>query len=103
MATGVHEALANMLVENEDLEKMEAMKTLTRWITEKKYLRDLVGFVLYHIYSICCRILTCHNLVGIICYFIKTFSPSKYGVVLDTLSKCVSIVDDFYCLYSTAF
>ncbi|KAI8581977.1 hypothetical protein K450DRAFT_230196 [Umbelopsis ramanniana AG] len=41
MATGVHEALANMLVENEQLEKMEAMKTLTRWITEKKYLRDL--------------------------------------------------------------
>ena len=43
MATGVHEALANMLVENEHLEKMEAMKKLATWITEKKYLRDLVS------------------------------------------------------------
>lgn len=42
MATGVHEVLAEMLVEFEHIDKVEAMKTLTKWITEKKYLRDLV-------------------------------------------------------------
>jgi hypothetical protein len=44
MATGVHEALADMLVECEQLEKIEALKTLTKWISEKKYLRDLVRY-----------------------------------------------------------
>jgi hypothetical protein len=65
MATGVHEALVNMLVENEHLEKMEAMKKLATWITEKKYLRDLVSFVLYHIHAIRCRILTRYIIVGL--------------------------------------
>lgn len=64
MATGVHEALVNMLVENEHLEKMEAMKKLATWITEKKYLRDLVSFVLYYIYAVRCRLLTCHIISG---------------------------------------
>lgn len=41
MATGVHEALAEMLVEYGNMEKMEAIRTLTTWITEKRYLRDL--------------------------------------------------------------
>jgi sulfite reductase alpha subunit-like flavoprotein len=43
MATGVHDALADMLVEYGNMEKIEALKTLTSWITEKKYLRDLVS------------------------------------------------------------
>jgi methionine synthase reductase len=44
MATGVHEALADMLMEYEKMEKMEAIRTLTTWITEKRYLRDLVRY-----------------------------------------------------------
>lgn len=46
MATGVHEALAEMLVEYGNMEKMEAIRTLTTWITEKRYLRDLVRYLL---------------------------------------------------------
>jgi methionine synthase reductase len=47
MAKGVQDALVDMLVERQkDLDAVEANKLLMKWIAEKKYLRDLVSFLL---------------------------------------------------------
>ncbi|CEP19558.1 hypothetical protein [Parasitella parasitica] len=41
MAKGVQDALAEMLVEHQKIDLLEANKTLVGWISSKKYLRDL--------------------------------------------------------------
>ncbi|KAI7904365.1 uncharacterized protein BX663DRAFT_550745 [Cokeromyces recurvatus] len=41
MAKGVQDALAEMLVEHQKIDLVEANKILVNWISEKKYLRDL--------------------------------------------------------------
>ncbi|KAL9546228.1 hypothetical protein MBANPS3_006765 [Mucor bainieri] len=41
MAKGVQDALAEMLVEHQKMDLLEANKTLVDWISSKKYLRDL--------------------------------------------------------------
>lgn len=46
MAKGVQDALADMLVEHQKVDVLEANKILVSWITSKKYLRDLVSFSL---------------------------------------------------------
>lgn len=43
MAKGVQDALAEMLVEHQKIDLLEANKTLVGWISSKKYLRDLVS------------------------------------------------------------
>ncbi|OAC99016.1 hypothetical protein MUCCIDRAFT_149090 [Mucor lusitanicus CBS 277.49] len=43
MAKGVQDALAEMLVEHQKIDLLEANKTLVSWISSKKYLRDLVS------------------------------------------------------------
>ncbi len=43
MAKGVQDALAEMLVENQKIDLLEANKTLMSWVATKKYLRDLVS------------------------------------------------------------
>ncbi|KAI9004294.1 hypothetical protein CLU79DRAFT_782915 [Phycomyces nitens] len=43
MAKGVHDVLADMLCEKQGLDKLEANKLLIQWMSEQKYLRDLVS------------------------------------------------------------
>ncbi|PKK72650.1 hypothetical protein RhiirC2_679852 [Rhizophagus irregularis] len=41
MAKGVNDALADILVEHGKIQKSDALKILTQWISDKRYLRDL--------------------------------------------------------------
>lgn len=43
MAKGVQDALAGILVEHQQMDLLEANKTLMSWVATKKYLRDLVS------------------------------------------------------------
>lgn len=45
MAKGVQDALAEMLVEHQKVDTVEANKILIEWISSKKYLRDLVSCI----------------------------------------------------------
>ena len=47
MAKGVQDALADMLVQHQGVDLLEANKTLMSWIATKKYLRDLVRFFVW--------------------------------------------------------
>lgn len=42
MAKGVNDALVDILVEHGKIQKSDALKILTQWISDKRYLRDLV-------------------------------------------------------------
>lgn len=44
MAKGVQDALAEVLVQHQNIDLLEANKTLIGWIASKKYLRDLVSY-----------------------------------------------------------
>lgn len=53
MAKSVQDALAQILVDHQGIDLLEANKTLIGWIASKKYLRDLVSecVSVYKIYT----------------------------------------------------
>jgi methionine synthase reductase len=44
MAKGINDALADILVEHGKIQKPDALKILAQWISDKRYLRDLVRY-----------------------------------------------------------
>lgn len=51
MAKGVNDALADILVEHGKIQKSDALKILTQWISDKRYLRDLVRYLKIYLAS----------------------------------------------------